>query len=62
VSGSVEPTNDSTTPDDPSLQLGSVQSSLMRELNWTDPQTGSLGLGGVGLDQFIYTYNVDIAF
>jgi hypothetical protein len=54
--------NDSTSPNDPGLQYGSVQSGLMGMSHCTDPQTGSLELDGLGLDRSIYAYNFDIAF
>jgi len=34
----------------------------MERSDWTDPQTGSLGLDGLGLDRSIYAYNFDISF
>jgi len=43
--------NDSTSPDGPSLGQGLVRSGLTRRSDWTGPQTGSLGLDGLGLDQ-----------
>jgi len=52
--------NDSTSPDGPSLGLGSVQSSPNGRLNWTGPQTASLGLDRLGLDQSTQAYNFDI--
>jgi len=47
--------NDSTSPDGPSLGLGSVQSSPNGTLDWTGPQTASLVLGRLGLDQSTQT-------
>jgi len=53
---------DSTSPDDPGPLLGSVQCGVMGKSHWTEPQTGSRGLNGLGLDRSIYPYNFDIAF
>jgi len=44
-------TNDSTSPDGPGLGAGSVPSGPTGRSDWTGPQTGSLGLDGLGLDQ-----------
>jgi hypothetical protein len=52
---------DSTSADDPGPQEGSVQSSPLGRSNWTDPQTGTLGLDRRGLDRSIYTCNFAIA-
>jgi hypothetical protein len=62
ISAMICPPNDCTSPDDPGPRHGSVQSGLMERSDWTDPQTGSLGLDGLGLDRSIYAYNFDIAF
>jgi hypothetical protein len=43
--------NDSTSPDGPGLASGSAQSGPTGWSDWNGPQTGSLGLEGLGLDQ-----------
>jgi hypothetical protein len=53
---------DSTSRDGPGPGQGSVRSGPTGKLDWTEPQTGSLGLDGLGLDRSIYAYNCVITF